>query len=261
MPGIVSLSDRAEALRALHRPGLPLVLPNAWDVPSARAVEAAGFPAVATTSAGVAEALGHEDGQGIPPGLMLAAVGRIAAAVGVPVTADLEAGYGLEAGDLVAALLETGAVGVNLEDTDHRTGGLSDPVEQAVRLAAVKDAGRAAGVDIVVTARVDVFLRREGGETGLVAEAVERARRYRDAGADCLYPIGATGEATIAALVEGIGAPVNVLVRRGTPSLARLAELGVARASYGAGFAAAARAWAAGVAAGVAQGDDGPLRG
>lgn len=261
MTAIARLSDRAEALRALHIPGTPLVLPNAWDVPSARAVAAAGFPAVATTSAGVAEALGHEDGQDIPPSLMLEAVARIAAAVGVPVTADLEAGYGLEAAELVAALLKAGAVGLNLEDTDHRTGGLRDPAEQAARLGAVKDAGRAAGVDLVLNARVDVFLRREGDEAGLVDEAVERSRRYRDAGADCLYPIGATGEATIAALVEGIGAPVNVYVRHGAPSLARLAELGVARASYGSGFARAAQAWVAGVAAGIADGDDGPLRG
>ena len=255
-----TVRERAEALRSLHIPGNPLILPNAWDPPSARAVAAAGFPAVATTSAGVAEALGHRDGQDAPAGLMLGAVARIAEAVDVPVTADLEGGYGLDAEELVAGLLQAGAVGLNLEDTDHATGGLRDAAQQAEWLAAVKRAGHAAGVDVVLNARVDVFLRSRGDQVELAAEAAERGRRYRDAGADCVYPIGATDEAALAALVEGVGAPVNALALPASPSLARLAELGVARISYGSGVARAALRWMAGALAGIAAGDDAALR-
>jgi 2-methylisocitrate lyase-like PEP mutase family enzyme len=141
------LAELAATLRDLHRPGDPVVLPNAWDPPSARRLAATGAPALATTSMGVAEALGYEDGEVTPSEEMLAAVGRIAAAVDVPVTADLEAGYGLAPEELVAGLLEAGAVGLNQEDTDHTSGRLADPDAHAERLAAIKEAGRRAGVD------------------------------------------------------------------------------------------------------------------
>jgi 2-methylisocitrate lyase-like PEP mutase family enzyme len=213
----------AAALRALHVPGDPLILPNAWDAATARVVAAAGFPAVATTSSGVAEALGYEDGEQTPVDEMLAAVARIARAVDVPVTADLEAGYGLDGGELARRLLEAGAVGLNFEDTDHANHPALQPIDaQAARIAAIK-----AGGDLVLNARIDVHLR--GGGT---AEALDRVRAYRDAGADCVYPIGVADEATIAAFVE-TGVPVNVLLRPGAPPVARLAELGVARISLG----------------------------
>jgi 2-methylisocitrate lyase-like PEP mutase family enzyme len=213
----------ATALRALHVPGDPLILPNAWDAATARLVVEAGFPAVATTSSGVAEALGYEDGERTPADEMLAAVARIARAVDVPVTADLEAGYGLDGGELARRLLDAGAVGLNFEDTDHGNRPALQPIaEQCARIAAIKAAG-----DVVLNARIDVHIR--GGDT---AEAFERARAYREAGADCLYPIGITDEATIAAFVA-LGAPVNVLLRPGAPSIERLAELGVARISLG----------------------------
>jgi len=213
----------AAALRALHVPGDPLVLPNAWDAATARLVRDAGFPAVATTSWGVADALGYEDGERTPADEMLAAVARIARAVDVPVTADLEAGYGLEPGELARRLTGAGAVGLNLEDTDHANHPALQPVEeQARRIAAVK-----AGADLVLNARIDVHIR--GGAT---EEALARARAYRDAGADCVYPIGVADEATIAAFVE-TGIPVNILLRPGAPSIERLAELGVARISLG----------------------------
>ncbi len=229
-----TLVEKAELLRALHVPGQPALLPNAWDAASARAVEAAGFAAVATGSHAVAESLGYEDGEAAPVDAMLAAVARIAGAVGVPVTADLEAGYGLEAAELVERLLAAGAVGCNLEDTDHRHGGgLTDAVEQANWISAVRRAADSSGVPVVVNARVDVFLRGVGTPEDQLADAIGRGRRYRDAGADCVYPIWVVDEAAIAALVRGIDGPVNVLARPEAPSNARLAELGVARISYG----------------------------
>ncbi len=226
------LPAAAARLRELHRaPGL-LVLANCWDAASARIVERAGFPAVATTSAGVAASLGADDADVLDPDLAFGAVERIAAAVTVPVTADLEAGYGLAPDDLVARLLAAGAVGCNLEDTDHRRGGLVDAATHAGRIAAVKAAGRAAGVDIVVNARVDVFLSGSGDS----ADAVARGRRYLAAGADCVYPIMVADRAAIAALVEELGGPVNVLLGPGVPDLAVLRQLGVARASVGSGL-------------------------
>jgi len=213
----------AATLRALHVPGDPLILPNAWDAGSARRVERAGFPAVATTSSGVAESLGYADGQRTPADEMLAAVARVARAVAVPVTADLEAGYGLDDAELAERVVDAGAVGLNLEDTDHPNHPALVPADRhAARIARIKDSA-----DLVVNARIDVHLR--GGST---REALERARAYGDAGADCVYPIGVTDEATIAAFAE-LGVPVNVLLLPSAPRIARLAELGVARISLG----------------------------
>jgi 2-methylisocitrate lyase-like PEP mutase family enzyme len=213
----------AAALRALHVPGDPLILPNAWDAGTARMVEQAGFAAVATTSSGVAEALGYADGELTPAAEMLAAVARVARAVTVPVTADMEAGYGLDGAELGRRVAAAGAAGLNLEDSDHpNRPALVPPERHAARIARVKEAA-----DVVVNARIDVHIR--GGET---RDALERARRYAAAGADCVYPIGVTDEATIAAFVA-LGTPVNVLLLPGAPSIARLAELGVARISLG----------------------------
>src|SRR5215510_7511498 len=152
------IQSRCDLLRSLHRPGTPLVLPNAWDVASARAVEAAGFPVVATTSGGVAAALGYEDHERAPGDEMLAAAARIARGVDVPVTVDAEAGYGMVPAELVAALKDMGAAGCNLEDTDHTTGALRDPGERAKWLAAVRAAASADDYPLVINARVDVFL-------------------------------------------------------------------------------------------------------
>jgi 2-methylisocitrate lyase-like PEP mutase family enzyme len=213
----------AEALRALHVPGDPLILPNAWDAGTARLVAAAGFPAVATTSSGVADSLGYADGELTPVEEMLAAVARVARAVEVPVTADMEAGYGLERGELARRLAATGAAGLNLEDSDHANQPALVPLEQQIAgIAAVK-----AGADLVLNARVDVHLR--GGSTD---DALRRARAYREAGADCVYPIGVIDEATISRFVDECEV-VNVLLRPGAPPIDRLAELGVARISLG----------------------------
>jgi 2-methylisocitrate lyase-like PEP mutase family enzyme len=233
------LAERADVLRALHRPGEPVVLPNAWDPPSARRLAATGVAALATTSVGMAETLGYEDGELTPPGEMLAAVGRIARAVELPVTADLEAGYGLAPEELVAGLLEAGAVGLNLEDTNHATGELADAGSHAERLAAVKEAGRAAGVDVVLNARVDVFLRAAPGADpeAVVDDGVRRARIYAEAGADSVYPIAARGRDAIRRLVAESGAPVNIVTGPGGLGRSELAALGVARVSFGGGLA------------------------
>src|SRR3954462_14953158 len=152
------LQSRCDLLRSLHRPGAPLLLPNAWDVATARAVVAAGFPVVATTSGGVAAALGYEDHERAPAEEMLAAAARIARGVDVPVTVDAEAGYGMEPAELVAALRSAGAASCNLEDTDHAAGVLRDPDRQAEWLRAVRQAASADGYRLVINARVDVFL-------------------------------------------------------------------------------------------------------
>src|SRR3954463_6097970 len=152
------LQSRCDLLRSLQRPGTPLLLPNAWDVATARAVVAAGFPVVATTSGGVAATLGHEDHEGAPADEMLAAAARIARGVEVPVTVDAEAGYGMEPPELVAALRDAGAAGCNLEDTDHATDRLPDPGEHAEWLRAIRQAAADAGYPLVINARIDVFL-------------------------------------------------------------------------------------------------------
>jgi 2-methylisocitrate lyase-like PEP mutase family enzyme len=219
------LSSRHDLLRSLHIPGDPLVLPNAWDVSSAQAVVAAGFPVVATTSAGVAEALGYEDHQGAPGEEMFAAAARIARGVGVPVTVDAEAGYGLAPEELVAALQETGAAGCNLEDTDHEAGSLRDVKAHSEWLRAVRSASTA----LVINARVDVFLAGSGD----ITEALDRAHAYLDAGVDCVYPIMLSERSALAEFVSRAGGPVNVLATPQAPSPDELAELGVARISYG----------------------------
>jgi 2-methylisocitrate lyase-like PEP mutase family enzyme len=231
----MTLRERCELLRSLHVPGRPLVLPNAWDAASARAVEAAGFPAVATSSAGVAEALGYADHEEAPAEEMVAAAARVVRAVGVPVTVDFEAGYGLAPEALVEALAGAGAAGCNLEDTDHAAGVVRDRADGAARLAAIRQAAEARGYPLVVNARVDVFLLAGGKtpEAELVDEAIARGTAYLESGADCVYPILARECDTIARLVEQVGGPVNVLAHPDAPSLAELAALGVARVSHG----------------------------
>ncbi|MEU0530198.1 isocitrate lyase/PEP mutase family protein [Amycolatopsis tolypomycina] len=224
--------SKADLLRELHH-GKLLVLPNAWDEESASLVVEAGFPVVATSSAAVAGALGHEDGERAPWREMFAAAARIARAVPVPVTVDAEAGYGLEPDQLVAELLAAGAAGCNLEDTDHRAGGLVPAEAQAERLAGVR---AAAGEALVVNARIDTFLPAGGlSEEERTDETIRRGRLYRAAGADCVYPIGMASAAELGKVVAGVGGPVN-----GNTSaeldLDTLASLGVARVSFGPRF-------------------------
>ena len=230
----MSSNPKSDLLRSLHVPGAPLVLPNAWDVPSARAVVAAGFPVVATSSAAVAESLGFEDHQRAPAGEMFAAAARIASAVEVPVTVDAEAGYALSPEDVVESLEAAGAAGCNLEDTDHAIGELADAEAHAAWLAAVRRAASDRGYGLVINARVDVFLLAgERMASELMTDAVARARAYAAAGADCVYPIFLAEDAAIGEFVEAVAVPVNILALPNAPSRARLAELGVARISYG----------------------------
>jgi 2-methylisocitrate lyase-like PEP mutase family enzyme len=234
------LQDQCDLLRSLHRPGAPLLLPNVWDVATAKAVVAAGFPVVATTSGGVAATLGYEDQEGAPAGEMLAAAARIARGVEVPVTVDAEAGYGMQPAELVAALRDAGAAGCNLEDTDHAgpAGGLRDPGRQAEWLRAVRQAASADGYRLVINARVDVFLgpflagAGPGTQEDLVPEAVRRANAYLEAGADCVYPILLWEADALRRFIAEVNGPVNV-ARLPQVSLAELAAAGVARVSWG----------------------------
>ncbi|MEV0069723.1 MULTISPECIES: isocitrate lyase/phosphoenolpyruvate mutase family protein [unclassified Amycolatopsis] len=232
---VTDVKVRAERLRELHS-GEMLVLPNVWDAASAAIVAEAGFPAVATASAAISAMLGHPDGEGAPWEEMFAAAGRVVRAVSVPVTVDAEAGYGMRPRELVDRLLDIGAAGCNLEDSDHRNGGLVEAGAQADRLAAVRAAAEGAGVPIVINARADTFLPTSGiPEPDRLAEAIRRGRLYRAAGADCVYPIGVRDRRDLATLVAELPGPVNGNTGEQL-ELSTLRELGVARVSYGPRF-------------------------
>ncbi len=188
------LQGRCALLRSLHRRGDPLVLPNAWDVATAKAVVAAGFEVVATTSWAVAATLGFEDEERAPADEMLAAAARIARSVGVPVTVDAEAGYGMDPAELVAALRDAGAAGCNLEDTEWPARSLRDPDRHAEWLSAVRETALAEGYPLVINARIDAFFHpfladENGPQEEFVPETVRRANAYLEAGVDCVYPI------------------------------------------------------------------------
>ena len=243
---LMSLAEKAKTLRELHRPGNPVWLANIWDAGSAKQVEAAGFPAVATSSAAVAESLGYADHQQAPVDEMLAAARRVATAVSVPVTVDAEAGYGLSADELVDRLLAAGAVGCNLEDTDHAGGGLAETGRQAGWLAEVRAAAERAGVPLVINARVDLFLAG-GDELALVDAAVERARAYFAAGADCVYPIKLTGAEAVRRFIVGVDRrAVNLWCRPDGPTPAQAVESGAARVSLATGLWRGQQDWLAG---------------
>jgi 2-methylisocitrate lyase-like PEP mutase family enzyme len=222
--------EKAKALRAMHR-GEILVLPNAWDVASARVIQQAGFGAIATTSAGIAFTMGYPDGQRISREEMLAVVSRIATAVEIPVTADVEAGYGIAPEDAARTardVLAAGAVGMNLEDA---TGDPKDPLFelglQIERVRAVRE------LPIVLNARTDVYLLEAGLPEKRYDEAIRRLAAFRDAGADCVFVPGLRDAATIGRLVKDLQCPVNILAGPGSPSVPELQKLGVARVSLG----------------------------
>src|SRR3954466_3536654 len=239
LPQATDLQRRCELLRSLHRPGAPLLLPNAWDVATARAVAAAGFAVVATSSGGAAAPLGYEDHEGAPADEVLAAAARIARGVEVPVTVDAEAGYGMQPAELVAALRSAGAAGCNLEDTDYSTGGFREPERQAEWLTAVREAASADGYRLVINARVDVFLgpflagAGAGTQEELVPEALRRANAYLEAGVDCVFPITLWEPDALRHFMSDVRGPVNIVRLPQAPSLADLAALGVARVSWG----------------------------
>src|SRR5262245_44768293 len=221
---MVDQRELARAFRAMHHTDDILVIPNVWDATSAAIFVQAGFKALATPSAGISAMLGLADADTGPADEMLAAAGRVIRAVDVPVTVDAEAGYQLDAGQLVDRLLGIGAVGCNIEDTAHHSGGGLVPVDQQVtRLASIKEAAIARGVELVLNARVDTFARG-----GALDDALERAQAYMAAGADCVYPIAAPPDA-LGAIVAETKAPVNAGYRPDGPSIAELAAIGVRR--------------------------------
>jgi 2-methylisocitrate lyase-like PEP mutase family enzyme len=230
---------KSETFRKLHDGSRILILPNAWDVASARLLEAAGFSAVATTSAGVNWSLGYADGEKIGRQTMLEAVGRIAGGVSVPVTADMVAGFGPtpgEAAETVRGVIAAGAVGLNLEDS---TGDPRNPLVEislhVEKIRAAREAAMEAGVPVVINARTDVFLAAVGDAETRLDHAVRRANAYREAGGDCLFVPGVQDSSTIAQLARSIAGPLNILARASSPSIPELARLGVARVSVGSG--------------------------
>ena len=226
----------AEAFRHAHRGPPLLLLPNAWDAMSARQFEAAGFSAVATTSGGLAWALGYADGEKAPWREVAAAHQRIVRAVRVPVTADIEAGYGETPGQVatsITEILRTGVVGFNLEDGTPRPDRPVRPIEDAVaRIRAAREAANTAGVPAVINARVDLYIKNVGDPASRFNDTVRRGKAYLAAGADCIYPFGLADMDAIARLVKALDhAPVNIVARAGTPPVAELERIGVARVS------------------------------
>jgi 2-methylisocitrate lyase-like PEP mutase family enzyme len=231
--------NKADKLRSLHTGREVLVLPNVWDVASARIVEECGFPAIATTSAGIAFSLGYPDGEKILKEEMFAAIGRIARAVRVPVSADVEAGYGdrpEHAASTARAVIDAGAVGMNLEDA---TGDTRHPLAelqlQLERIRAVRETAARFQVPLVLNARTDVYLLQVGDPAKRYEETVRRLKAFREAGADCVFVPGLRDAATISRLVDDMRFPVNVLGGPGSPSIPELRKLGVARVSLGSG--------------------------
>lgn len=234
---------RAGTFRRMHDRKRIVLLPNAWDAGSARLFMRRGFAAIATTSGGMAWSLGYADGECAPLEEVLAAITRIVRAVDLPVTADIEGGFGdtpPAVGDTVSAVIATGAVGINLEDGTPGHGPLRARDEAAARIRAARAAADAAGVPIVINARVDNWMHAQHDPAAPLADATQRAHAYLAAGADCIYPIGLSDAATLAAFVRAVDAPVNVAAGRGVPPLLELARLGVTRVSTATRFAALA---------------------
>jgi 2-methylisocitrate lyase-like PEP mutase family enzyme len=239
MVGLGEQRRKADAFRAMHRGPRTLLLPNVWDVASARIIEEAGFGAMATTSAGIAFSLGYPDGQKISREEMLARVGRIVRAVKVPVTADVEAGYGNrpeDAAQTAREVIEAGAVGMNLEDgTGDPKHPLVDLSLQWEKIRAIRETALKTSVLLVLNARTDVYLDQVGPPETRYAETIKRALAFRDAGADCVFVPGLRDSATISRLVRDAQCPVNILAGPGSPSVPELEKLGVARVSLGSG--------------------------
>ena len=234
----------AERFRLLHRAPPTLLLPNAWDAMSARVFEAAGFGAVGTTSSGLSWALGYADGEDAPWSEVVAATERIVRAVRVPVSADIEAGYGTSPGEVAKSvddILRAGAVGINLEDSRAEAGHPMRPIDEAAdRIRAARDAAKAAGIPLVINARIDLYLAQAGDPATRFAETVRRAQAYLAAGADCLFPFALTDTKLLAELAAAVKAPLNAVGRAGGPSLAEFERAGVARVSTAGGPALAA---------------------
>ena len=245
--------ERAVQFRQLHHQAPLLVLPNVWDAASARIVEQAGFPAIATTSSGVATALGYRDGQQISRQMLIEALARITRVVECPVTADIEAGYGSSIAEVlqtVKAVIETGVVGINIEDSLlHEEQALAELSYQVELITALRELATSLDMPFVINARVDVFLRAIGKPESRFEHAVQRANAYLQAGADCIYPIGMLERMTIANLVKEINGPINILGGPAALALAECEQLGVARVSLAGGLMRAALGYIRAIAA------------
>ncbi len=240
---LTSQKEKAMEFRNMHRSGEILVLANAWDVPSARIFEQAGFSAIGTTSAGIAISLGYPDGQKISRDEMLQVVARIAKSVSIPVTADMEAGYGEEATDVADTAkraISAGAIGLNIEDSTRRPENPLYDVETQVRkITMIRQAASFLDVPLVINARTDVLVLGHGDNASRLREAIARGKEYRKAGADCVFPLGAVDPKTISEIVTQVGCPINILATKNVPPVAELKRLGVRRVSVGSGPARA----------------------
>ena len=238
-----SQKEKAMEFRNMHQSGDILVLANAWDVPSARIFEQAGFPAIGTTSAGIALSLGYPDGQKISRDEMLQVVARIARSVSIPVTADIEAGYGDSASDVAETAkraISAGAIGLNIEDSTRKPENpLYDVETQTRKIAMIRKVAGQLGVPLVINARTDVLVLGQSDKTRRLKEAIDRGKAYKKAGADCFFPLGAIDPQTISEITTQVGCPVNILATHGVPPVAELKRLGVRRVSVGSGPARA----------------------
>jgi len=228
--------EKAEDFRTMHRGKNILVLPNAWDVPSARLFEDERFPAVATSSAGMMVSLGYPDGEVIGIDELSSVVRKIAGKLSVPLSADVVGGFG-DTPDAVAGsvrkIIAAGAVGINIEDFVHSTKKLLSVESQKERLRAAMEVRETTGVPFVINARTDAYRFAEGDDKAKFDEAVRRGEAYRDLGVDCVYPMGLVDFEMISTYVAALSFPTNVMVRKGLPSLAELKRVGVARVSFG----------------------------
>jgi len=240
---LTTQKEKATEFRKLHLQGDILVIANAWDAGSARIFEQAGFPALGTTSGGIAYSLGLPDGQKIARDDMLQAITRIAQRVNIPVTADIEAGYADKPSDLadtIIRLVSTGAVGLNLEDsTKNPQNPLYDLKTQVERITTVRKIADLVDIPLVINARCDTLLLGKGDKNTNIKETIRRGIEYRKAGADCFFPVGAIDADTISELIKGVGYPVNILANPNVPPVPELKRLGVRRVSVGSGPARA----------------------
>ncbi len=237
---IPALAAKADALLALHRPGDPVVLPTVWDAWSATMSVTAGFAALTVGSHPVADSVGKPDGEGMTFDDLLTRVAQITAAVDVPISVDIESGYGEDPTRLIDGLLSVGAVGLNIEDTVHSEGKrLRDAAEHAALIAALRGAADAAGVHVVINARTDLFLRADGADEDRVDRAIERMKLCADAGADSLYPVGRHDADTMRRLTSELPLPVNAIALPDQDDPASFGPLGVGRISFGPFFQAA----------------------
>lgn len=227
-------ADRARALLALHQPGNPVILPTVWDAWSARLATDAGFVALTVGSHPVADSIGKPDNEGMSFDDLLTRVAQITAAVDVPVSVDVESGYGLPARQLIEGLLSVGAVGLNIEDTVHSEGKrLRSAGEHAELVGALRAAADEAGVHVVVNARTDLFLRKDGDDADRVERAVARLKEAAAAGADVLYPVGRHEPETLRRLASELPLPVNAIALPEQDDPAAFGPLGVGRISFG----------------------------